>query len=208
MERWIVSRLGGNPVRALELDLEREEDLGRWLVAAILLAGATDDAAAERAFRALASAGLDAPADVARATPERIARILAQADYARPERTALTLARASRTLAQRHGGSLSELAAGAEGLEELGARLAGLGRGVGAATVACLLRPLRSRWSAASDLPLSPAAAAAAAHLGLAWDGDADVEAALERLGRRACLRERPERCPLRDECPRQRTGA
>jgi adenine-specific DNA glycosylase len=30
----------------------------------------------------------------------------------------------------------------------------------------------------------------------------ADLEAALERLGARACLRNRPERCPLAEACP------
>jgi len=29
-----------------------------------------------------------------------------------------------------------------------------------------------------------------------------DLEAALERLGARACLRNRVERCPLGDRCP------
>ena len=34
----------------------------------------------------------------------------------------------------------------------------------------------------------------------------ADLEAALARLGSRACLRDRPERCPLEDACPLRAT--
>ena len=73
---------------------------------------------------------------------------------------------------------------------------------------------------------MSPATLAAADHLGWLQPGEdvdgepgalravlaaqpeapplADVEAALDRLGRRACLRERPERCPLADTCPQR----
>ena len=86
------------------------------------------------------------------------------------------------------------------------------------------LRPLRERWPAAAELPLTPAARAAARHLGwidasddlegepsalrraLADLGDSlafsDIESALERLGRRACVRERADRCPLEAICP------
>jgi hypothetical protein len=32
-----------------------------------------------------------------------------------------------------------------------------------------------------------------------------DIEAALEKLGRAACLRGRVERCPLAGECPRKK---
>ncbi len=171
-------------------------------MAACLYSGGAAEALATDAFRALAARDLDTPAALAAAAPEAIARILEQARLPRAEARAGTLVRACRALMERHGGSLARLAADAEGLDELGARIARLARGVGAATVACFLRPLRGLWPAAADLPLSPAAQAAAAHLGLIWTGDLDLEAALERLGRRACLRGRSERCPLGRDCP------
>ena len=34
-----------------------------------------------------------------------------------------------------------------------------------------------------------------------------DVETALERLGRKSCLRERPDRCPLGERCPQRQPG-
>lgn len=170
-------------------------------MAACLLAGAPENAACA-AFRALAAAGLDAPPALAAAQPDPVARILERAKLPRAPQRAAALVRSCRGLVEDYGGSPAKLAAAAEGLDDLGARLAGLARGIGAATVLGFLRPLRGLWPAAADLPLSPAAEAAAEHLGLAWNGDPDVEAALERLGRRACLRGRPERCPLGEACP------
>jgi hypothetical protein len=222
--RWIVSRLGGNPVGVLGLDLDREEDRGRWLVAACLLAGRVDEAVAVRGFRSLSAADLANPAGIAHAGLAPVERALAAAGTPQPERTAAKLVRACGALIERHEGSLDALAAGAEGTEDLAARLARLAPGIGAATVAVFLRPLRDHWPAAGEVPLSPAARAAAVHVGLLAEGEdeegepgalraalarepeapclADVEAALSRLGQRACLRGRTDRCPLGPDCP------
>ena len=107
-----------------------------------------------------------------------------------------------------------------DGLEALGGALAALAPGLGAATVTRFLAPLRALWPAAADLPVEPAVLAAGCHLGLlAEDQDlegaaavlvatskgpdpVDLEAALARLGRRACLRGRYARCPLGASCP------
>ena len=123
-----------------------------------------------------------------------------------------------------YAGSLDALARSTDGIEELARRLAGLAPGVGTATVARFLRPLRHRWPSAWEVPLTPAARAAAVHLGWIdeWadtEGEpgalaaflrdeveapalADVEAALGRLGAAACRRNRTRRCPLEDGCP------
>jgi len=225
----LVDRIGGHPAQALGLDLDRPGDRNRWFVAACLLAGRADEKRALAAFRALdraQSAGLD---QLDGADPQRLCAALENAHLPQPEAVAGRLARAARGLAEAHGGSLEALAADAEDLEGLGSRLAGLASGVGAATVLRFLRPLRDRWPAAREVPLAPAARAAAEHLGLLREGEdaegepaalravlrdsgdpvalADLEAALERLGARACLRNRPERCPLGDGCPARAGG-
>jgi hypothetical protein len=132
--------------------------------------------------------------------------------------------RASTSLFARHRGSLAALAGGADGLEELASALIALAPGIGAATASEFLRPLRERFSAARELPLAPAARAAALHVGLLQDAEdeegepgalravlareqpapalADVEAALTRLGRAACRRGATQRCPLGARCP------
>jgi hypothetical protein len=134
------------------------------------------------------------------------------------------------SLAEQYGGSLDSLAAQSEQLEDLAARLARLAPGFGAASVARFLRPLRDRWVQASEIPLHPAARAAAVHLGLLAEGEdeegepgalratirddpeppslADTEAALTRIGSVACSKNRTSRCPLGDACPRHTTGS
>ncbi len=97
----------------------------------------------------------------------------------------------------------------------------------GGGSVVRFLEPLRDHWPPAADLPIGRAARSAAIHL--RWIGEtededggpgalrraladqsdspalADVEAALARLGRRACQRERTARCPLGSACPAKR---
>ena len=220
----LVARLGPHPARRWGLDLGEDADLARWLPAACLLAVRQDEDGAGAARTALATLGLDAPEALARAGAAPVAKALAAAGYPKPEITAARLVRASASLLERHAGSLTTLLTAADGLPEAGAALVGLAPGIGPATAAEILRPLRDRFSAAREIPLTAAARAAALHVGLLRDGEdeegepgalrarlseedpipnlADVEAALTRLGRAACQRRTPRRCPLGSDCP------
>jgi hypothetical protein len=222
--RALLDRIGGHPAHTLGLDLDVPRDRERWFVAACLLAGRAGEERALAAFRALERASCADLDRLGADDPEPIRAALEDAGYPQPEAAAGRLARAARGLAETHGGSLEALASEAEDLEDLGSRLTGLASGVGAATALRFLRPLRDRWPAAREVPLAPAARAAAVHLGLLGAGEdsegepaalraalresgdpvafVDLEAALERLGGRACLRNRPARCPLGDACP------
>ena len=222
--RELVNALGGHPAEALGIDPATEAGANRWLVAAIVLGSRGPAKAATEAVRSLAKNDTATPRDLAGADPERLERLLAEAGLTRPEVTARVLLRASAALVERFGGSCAALARDADGLEELGGRIASLAPGVGAATVARFLRPLRDVWTAAADLPLSPATHAAAVCVGLLRGHEdeegspgalraalraeagapalADAEHALDQLGRRACLPGRPERCPLNPRCP------
>lgn len=226
----LVARFGGHPVGELGIDLETIDGPGRWLVAACLYGGRIDAGIALAAARALDAAGLADPASVAQARPEALEAVLLGAGYPAPDVTALKLWRACDSLAQRHDGSLDSLAAQSEHLEDLAARLASLAPGFGAASVAGFLRPLRDRWIQAREIPLHPAARAAAIHLGLLAEGEdtegepgalraalrddpaepslADTEFALTKIGRAACLRNRAARCPLADACPLHASGS
>jgi endonuclease III len=221
--------LGRHPARALGLDLGAPEDVARWFVAACLLAGRGGEAQALEAFRELERCGAARIDRLSEADAARICAALERAGYRQPEAVAGRLVRAAASLAEAHGGSLEALAAEADGLEALGARLARLASGLGTATILRFLRPLRGRWPSARDVPLTAPARAAAVHLGLLREGEdlegepgalraalrtpgdpadlADLEAALERLGARACLRNRPERCPLAERCPARSEG-
>jgi hypothetical protein len=220
----LIARFGGHPVGELGIDLETLDGPGRWLVAACLYGGRIDAEIALAAVRALDAAGLADPTSVARSRPEALEALLLDTGYPAPDATALKLWRACDSLARRHDGSLDALAAQSDHLEDLAARLASLAPGFGAAGVAGFLRPLRDRWDQAREIPLHPAARAAAVHLGLLAEGEdtegepgalraalradpaqpslADTEFALTRIGRTACLRNRATRCPLADACP------
>lgn len=224
--RALVERLGGHPAARLGIDLEREEGRRTWLVAACLLSVRGGEARAEAGVTALARAGMADPALLAEADPAVVLRALEEAELAGAENIAARLVRAGRALAERHAGSIDALARGALDLDELAARLLGLAPGIGASTVARFLRGLRFVWPAAREIPLAPAARAAALDLGWLADGEdeegepsvlrdalaadpgapafVDVEAALERLGAAACLRGRIARCPLGGGCPRR----
>jgi endonuclease III len=220
----LVARLGPHPAALWGLALETDAGLARWFVAACLLAPRGDEAATAAARTALAERGLDAPDGLAQAGPGPVAAALRAASYPKPEITAARLVRACANLAAQHRGSLSALAAGADGLAELASALMALAPGIGSATAAEFLRPLRERFSAAREIPLSAAARAAALHVGLLREGEdeegepgalraalarespppalADVEAALGRLGRAACRRAAIRHCPLGARCP------
>jgi endonuclease III len=220
----LVARLGPHPSARWGLDLATDAGLARWFVAACLLAPRADEAATAAALGALAARGLAEPDALAHAAPALVGAALHSAGYPKPEITAARLVRASARLAERHRGSLASLASGADGLAELASALMALSPGIGAATASEFLRPLRDRFSAARELPLGPAARAAALHVGLLREGEdeegepgalraalarenpppalADVEAALTRLGRAACLRAATQRCLLSADCP------
>ena len=225
----LVRLVGGHPAAALGIDLTPgpsggDTELWRWLVAAGLLSDRLGRKRTGAALGALERAGCGSAAALAAAEPTAVAAALAAGDHPRAERRAAQLARHARELGERYAGSLERLAAESADLEELGDRLSALGPGLGAATVRRFLEPLRERWPAARELPLSPATLAAAHHLGLAADAGAeaatwetlcaavagapeapsptDFEAALSHLGARACLRDRRDRCPLGGDAP------
>jgi hypothetical protein len=226
----LVARFGGHPAGKLGIDLEASDGPGRWLVAACLHGGRIDDESALAAARALDAAGLADPKSVALARPEALEALLLGSGYPTPDVTARKLWRVCDSLATHYGGSLDSLAAQSEQLEDLAARLASLAPGFGAASVAGFLRPLRDRWVQAREIPLHPAARAAAVHLGLLAEGEdeegepgalraalrndpaqpslADTEFALTRIGSVACSRNRANRCPLGDACPLLATGS
>jgi len=154
-------------------------------------------------------------------------RLLRDGNHAAPESTAAVLVRTGAALTA-FDGSPRQLAADALDLADLGGRLVRLAPGFGSATALRFLRPLRGILRAAAETPLDRPSRAAAIHLGWSNEGEdeegapgslaaelqrqddapdlADVEAALSRLGARACLRGRVRACPLGDACPARQT--
>lgn len=218
----LVSLLAPHPATELQLDLETTPGRADWWSVAIVLAGAGPEPRGLQASRRLLEQEFSSPASLARADPANVAAALEALGEARALPVAARLVQSQRNLQERWGGSLEALGTDCDELEELGSRLASLCPGIGASTVLRFLRPLRAVFGAAEATPLLAAAGAAARHLGWGEADDAgapdallhhwrqagepvafrDLEAALERLGSRACLRERPQRCPLEAACP------
>ncbi len=221
----LVARLGPHPASVLGLDLEQDAHVDRWLVASILLGGRTPEAAALDAYRRLEQRNRADPLRLAEADFAEVQQSLEAAGVANEAAVAALLGRVCTTLARGYAGSIDRLVGDADSLEALAGRLSQLGAGFGRAAVLRFLTPLRGRWSAAGDLPTTAAVLAAGQDLGwISTTQDAegaaaslarqatggerpatrDVEAALEKLGRAACLRGRLERCPLAEACPRR----
>ena len=226
----LVARLGPHPATAEGLDLDADSadrDLWRWLVLAILLGGRTSESAARDAYVALEKKEMLDAAPLESAGAGVVHACLEDAGLAKSEGTAAVLVRVASNLGKRHDGSIERLAEQADGLEELAHHLSRLGAGFGRSAIFRFLLPLRGRWSAAGDLPATEATRAAGVHVGIVSEmQDAegtpaalahwlagneshvdavplrDLEAALDRLGRRSCLRERSDRCPLEAACP------
>ena len=226
--RELVERLGTHPASTLGLILRRdaESEIATWLIASVLLGGRTKPAVSMACFRALSARSLSSLEAIGGTPPSALVQILEAADHPDAESIVALLQRLSRGLGETPTAKLSAIASECDGLEDLGARLSTLASGFGAQRITRFLQPLRDAWPAAAELPLDSAACAAAVHLG--WIGEdeadpsalggflgsgdetddatpiplADLEAALAKLGRRACRRGRFERCPLGDLCP------
>ena len=217
----------------LDLDDPDDTTLGRWLIASALLGGRQGDAVAQAACRELARSGLLDPKSLAASDPLRVEDCLERARLRQADRAARLLVRLSNALQTRYEGSMERLASTADGLPDLAACVSALAPGFGPAAVMRYLTPLRGWWHVVGDLPASPAVRAASADLGFIADhedeentparltrmlgSDAagapasedapslrDLEAALERLGRKACLRGASSQCPLGTQCPRR----
>ncbi len=217
----------------LALESEDDRELENWLIASCLLGQRLDEAQVEAVLRSLRKSAHTARNQMVSIDPSALAQILANANCKNTAQEAAKLAtklkRAAQSLELHYSGSLTRLARQAESGDDLAGRIAALASGIGAATVLHFLRPLREVWRLADEIPLHPAARTAAVHLGLLREGEdsdgapsvlrmrlgsaneasgqtiafADLEAALFRLGQRACLRERKARCPMLELCPR-----
>jgi hypothetical protein len=227
----LVALLGGHPARRLGLDLSTEAGRSRWLLLTCLLSARGSQDRALATWRALAERKLDDPVALAAlGDPLGLGTLLEEAGMPEPRRLATRVVRVATALREHPAGSLDSLASDCLDLSELGERLVQLAPGLGAASIARFLRPLRDEWAAAREIPLSRTARAAAGHLGWLHEAEdlegepsrlrqvlaehpappalADAESALERLGSRACLSDRANHCPLGAGCPRRSSPA
>ena len=221
--------LGVHPSHELQLDLATPAGRARWLAAARLLSARDAEPRALDAFRALDAAGLAAPDALAGAGPERVAAALRAAGLARPEPVggrAVSRRRVARRELRRRSRGVGLGQPRPRGARRPARRSRA---GPRRRDALALPAPAARRLERGARGAAGRAARAAAVHLGLLRAGEdlegepatlraalarhapelalADVEAALERLGARACRAGRLERCPLGDRCPARAQG-
>jgi hypothetical protein len=183
----LVDCLGGRYSRELGIDLDRDDEVERWALAATLFGARISADTAEHTFRALSNAGLRTLADAGSCDTAKLIALLDEGGYARYDfRTAGMLHRLAAALRERGDGRISALVERAPGLAELTAELDAL-PGWGPVTVGLFTRELRGKqpWL---EPALDARAREAAEHLGLVGEemSEAEMLKAVERLARRA----------------------
>jgi len=161
-----VLALGGRFSVELGIDLEAGEDeVARWFLAATLFGTRIPTAVAARTFRVLDGAGVTVAGARSFSWDDLVA-LLDRGGYVRYDyKTATRLHQLCDALAERYGGHVGALAAGASSAAELQAALDAF-PGWGPVTVGVFLRELRGVWPLAAP-PLDPRAEACVRHLGL-----------------------------------------
>lgn len=210
----------------LRLDRRRPNDLFLWFLAAIFFGGRISGTIATRTHKEFVKRGLVTPKRILRTGWDGLVEVLDAGGYARYDfKTATKLLEVMNTLVTQYQGDLNRLHQAASDSRDLEQRLKALGKGIGEVTVQIFLRELRGIWSKAEP-PVSPLAILASEHLHLMerrlaaspssqiqelkqrWKACGvkpftfhDFEAALVRLGRDYCRRQRWQTCPMGEYC-------
>lgn len=222
----LIDTMGGRFSRELGIDLSRADSsqIFKWFLASKLFGARISTSIAGKTYREFERRGVTAPGKILEAGWDGLVSILDDGGYARYDfSTATKLLEIMEDLERDYGGDLNILHALARDEKDLENRLKALGKGIGDVTVNIFLRELRYVWEKARPEP-SDLVQLAAKHLGLARHGGSldeiekvwmenkitgvdfcDFEAALLRLGKDYCRKERREVCPFREVCGRKK---
>lgn len=219
----LLSEIGGKFSRELGIDLSGGDpaEVGKWFLAAKLFGARISTEIAMRTYREFERRGVVTPDSILATGWDGLVSILDAGGYVRYDfSTATRLLAIMETVQKSYGGDLNALHERARDSADLESLLKELGPGIGNVTVNIFLRELRTVWPKARPA-LSPLALLAARHLGLlgkikdplaslerlwskypvAGKDFCDFEAALVRLGKDYCKKNRHDACPFRDVC-------
>jgi len=221
--------MGGKYSRELGIDLTGGDraEIFRWFLASKLFGARISAEIAMRTFREFERRGVVTPERILATGWDGLVSILDAGGYARYDfSTATRLLAITEALIRSYGGDLNALHKLARDSTDLERLIKGLGAGIGDVTVTIFLRELRTVWPKARPV-LSPPALLASGHLELVgpereplvllerlWSKHpvqgrdfCDFEAALVRLGKDYCGKQRHDLCPFRDICGRDVGG-
>ncbi len=226
--REAVGRLGGSFSRELGIELagSRESEVFKWFLASFLYGARISTAIAARTYREFERHKVLTPQRIQKTGWDGLVHMLDVGGYVRYDfSTATRLLAVSKDIIERYDGKLGNVHAAADDPSDLETRLKSIGKGVGPVTVNIFLRELRGIWPKAtpqlsdpvvlvagrlgflSEKVTSPERALAA--LEKQWRKSplrgstfVDFEAALVRVERSYCRKERHAACPLAPWCP------
>jgi len=228
MVREVVKQLGASFSRELGIELAggRESEVFKWFLASFLYGARISTTIAARTYREFERHKVFTPQTIQKTGWDGLVHILDVGGYVRYDfSTATKLLTVSRDLIERYGGKLGNVHAAADDPRDLETRLKNIGKGIGPVTVNIFLRELRGIWPKAEP-QLSDPVLLAARRLGFLsektrspertlvalekqWSKSClrgstfvDFEAALVRVGRSYCRKERHAACPLASWCP------
>jgi endonuclease III len=218
----LLQTMGGTFSRELGIQVSSgsQLELSKWFLAAKLFGARISSTIAARTYREFERRGVILPRQILDTGWDGLVELLDAGGYVRYDfSTATKLLSIMKDLQEQYDGDLNNLHEQARDEKNLEDRLKRLGKGIGDVTVNIFLRELRTAWAKARPA-LSAPALLAARHLGFVakrdplvaleriWAGHpisgsdfCDFEAALVRLGKDYCNKNRHEACPFRSVC-------
>ncbi len=208
----------------IDLSGGKEPEVFKWFLAAILFGARISETIVKNTYREFKQSGLITPQKILKAGWDRLVEVLDAGGYVRYDfKTADKLLEVMGNLLQVYSGSLNILHEEARDTADLIVRLQALGRGIGPTTCQIFLRELRGTWEKANP-PLSDFAIQCARHLHLlngekepllrlqtVWSRHGKAmgefplfEAALLRVGKNYCRKNRCEECRLKKVCVKE----
>jgi hypothetical protein len=221
----LLEKLGGTYASSLGIRLTSVEsdEVFKWFLASLLLGTRISEGIAIKTYREFEKVGAILPEAISETGRLGLIGILDRGGYRRYDfKTATKLLLVVEVLKERYKADLNRLHFFATDGSDLEKKLQGLGKGVGAVTVAIFLRELRDLWEKAepalSELALLSSrklrliqttdAGSSLEQLKATWEADelrqcrfSDFEAALIRLGKNYCRKKRCSLCPVKEEC-------
>jgi len=219
----LISTVGGKFSKELGIDLSKGKftEIFKWFLASKFFGARIGTNIAIKTYREFEKCGVLSPEKILETGWDGLVRILDDGGYARYDfSTATKLLEIMEDLMKFYHGDLNKLHEMADDELDMEDLLKGLGKGIGDVTVNIFLRELRSVWKKVNPVP-SELVILAARNLGFISQTEeplralkkiwlahtikgkdfSDFEAALLRLGKDFCKRQKCDACPLGTQC-------
>lgn len=225
----LVEGLGKPYSEELKINLKdgKPEKIFEWFFASILFGARISEKIASKTFLEFKKQKILTPEAILKAGWDKLVEVLDRGGYVRYDfKTATKLLETSQTLLQKYGGNLNKLHQQALNPEDLEKKLMEF-KGIGNITSNIFLRELREIWEKAEPLPQNPTLIAAynlkildstgktreekiraLKNLKTYWEKTkirnksfVNFETALTRLGKNFCLKNKCNRCLVKNFC-------